>query len=136
MVQKKAFSDSDKLHFIPDIEFDDDQQGKEIGQNLVVEMNPEEVVFNINVVPGAPEDVDLEGDIEERESLSEDEVSEEEENEEEETDEWHWEKSHGLIGFLKWVKGMLDNIPTHSGKITTGIERVIPYLGRINKEII
>lgn len=95
-----------------------------------VDIKTDEVVFNINVIPGAPEDVVLDDNDEEQE------VSKEQQEEIiEEINSWDWEKSHGTSKFLNWLKGMIEGIPSHSGSDTTGVERAIAYFERLNAEI-
>ena len=83
---------------------------------------PQIFKFDLPMIPGS--DVEDEIEIEEPE---EDVVVEE-------RDMWDW-NSLGLKNFLKWLQGMFDNIPKHSGHDTSGIERVIAFLSRIDKEI-
>ncbi len=85
-----------------------------------------EYIFKLAPVPGAD---DLEDDIEE-----EDEVEEVEEKANTPKDDWDWEAG-GLPNFLSWVEGMFKRVPKHSGKDTTGVERVIAFFKRFNSEI-
>ncbi|HUU87528.1 MAG TPA: hypothetical protein VMX17_07210 [Candidatus Glassbacteria bacterium] len=97
----------------------------------VVELEPrddeKEIVFSIGLVPGAPDEVVLDEDEEEPEIVKE--------GPKEEIDEWNWEKSHGVGKFLHWLKGMIDNVPGHSGKHITGIQRATAYFKRLEKEV-
>ncbi len=92
--------------------------------------NEGEVNFNINVIPGAPADLVIDDEDDQK-----DEPQPEPEEIKEEIDDWGWEKSHGVSKFVPWLKSMLDNIPSHSGSDTTGVERAIAYFERINGEI-
>lgn len=88
----------------------------------------EEIVFLLPKIPGADDDGDIIID-----EPAEIEVADET-IEVEDKDPWDW-SSRGLSGFLGWVQEMLANVPRHSGRDTTGIERVISYFEAINKEI-
>lgn len=84
-----------------------------------------ELDLKLDFVPGADDQEDI---IEEEPAeLVVDEPKEEK-------DAWNW-RSGGLVKFLEWVKDRFSNIPKHSGKDTTGIERVIAYLKRLDSEI-
>lgn len=86
------------------------------------------ITFELPEVPGADDDSDIEiteGDIE---------VSEPEDVEVEEANPWNWQAG-GLGGFLNWIRGMMDSVPRHSGRDTTGLERAISYFEALNKEI-
>lgn len=84
-----------------------------------------EIDFKLNNVPGADD----------QEEIIEEDPEELVVNEtQEEVDDWDWKK-RGLSKFLDWVKNRFSNIPKHSGKDTTGIERVIAYLKRMDSEI-
>jgi hypothetical protein len=84
---------------------------------------PDEIVFILDKIPGAPnaqeivvqpenEEVEVDADPEEDNS-------------------WKW--THAT--FLNWLKKMFDNVPSHSGHDTTGCEKAISYLDALNKEI-
>lgn len=94
------------------------------------EDNEVEITFALPHIPGADDQSELEvshdGELEV--SSPEDHVVVEE------SDPWDW-RNRGLNKFLDWVKERLDNVPTHSGKDTTGLEKCIAYFDAINKEI-
>jgi hypothetical protein len=46
---------------------------------------------------------------------------------------WDWQ-SHGIEKLLNWVQERLNTMPTHTGE-TSGIERLMHYLKRLNSEI-
>lgn len=46
---------------------------------------------------------------------------------------WDWQ-THGVKGLLGWVQDRINSMPTHTGE-TSGIERLINYLKRLNVEI-
>src|SRR5665213_2310603 len=106
----------------------------------VIELHkPEEnaenmVVFKLPTLPGCKEEMPLEvseDDHKEHKSSKED---ENDNKELEVADPWDWH-SKGPENVLSWVKEKFQNIPRHSGRETTGIERAISYLKKINGEI-
>ncbi len=117
---------------------DDDQFDKSIldliekdDEPTNVDVKTDEVVFNINLIPGAPEDIVLDDDNDEESEIS----KEQQEEIIEEINSWDWEKSHGTSKFLTWLKGMIEGVPSHSGSDTTGVERAIAYFEKLNVEI-
>jgi hypothetical protein len=51
---------------------------------------------------------------------------------------WDWDaavKSNGTDGFVLWIKERLDAVPKHSGYDTSGVERAVSYLDRLDNEI-
>jgi len=100
-------------------EWTEDNEGKDNPE-------PKEIFFKLDLVPGASED----------EFVEEKEVVEVEENVEQElVDPWDWTKQGGTSTFLDWIKNMFQNVPKHTGKDTTGVERAISYFERLDKEI-
>ena len=47
---------------------------------------------------------------------------------------WDWE-SKGPHGFVAWIKDRFDSVPTHSGYDSSGLERAISYLDKLDNEI-
>jgi hypothetical protein len=94
-------------------------------QNPNVSVTDLEIDLKLDFVPGADDQEEIVE--EEPDQLVVDETLEE-------TDGWDWRKK-GLSKFLNWVKSRFENIPKHSGKDTTGIERVIAYLKKMDSEI-
>lgn len=47
---------------------------------------------------------------------------------------WDWE-SKGPQGFIVWIKERIDNVPTHSGQDSAGLERAISYMEKLDNEI-
>ena len=47
---------------------------------------------------------------------------------------WDWE-SRGAHGFVAWIKERIDDVPQHSGYDTSGIERAISYMEKLDNEI-
>ena len=98
---------------------------EESPEEEIVKLTEPELDLKLDFVPGADD---------------QDEIVEEESSDlvviepQEEKDVWDW-RSRGLSKFLEWVKDRFQSIPKHSGKDTTGIERVIAYLKRMDSEI-
>lgn len=96
----------------------------EVGEDLEVsDDNADEIVFVLDDIPGAPnaqeilvkdddEDVDVEADPEDG-------------------DTWKWEPAT----FLTWLQKMFDNVPSHSGYDSTGLEKAISYFEVLDREI-
>lgn len=99
----------------------------EVGNNIEVsEDDPSEITFVLDEVPGAPdakeivvtqdpEDEDLVEVIIDGESV----------------DKWKWEPK----SFLVWLKNMFDNVPSHSGHDSTGLEKAVSYFEALDREI-
>lgn len=85
---------------------------------------PKVFKFDLPMIPGS--------DITEADDIDVDE--EEDEVQVEEKDMWDWQ-SGGLAQFIPWLFGMFNNVPKHSGHDTAGIERVMAFLGNLNKII-
>lgn len=97
--------------------------------SLYVDDEEEDVViFSLPFLPGADDDTDIEVD----DDLD---IEEEQEVEVEEADPWNWEKSHGLQGFLQWLFDMINSVPRHSGRDSSGVYRAISYFEALEKEI-
>jgi hypothetical protein len=104
----------------------------------VVELHqPEEtleITFKLPTLPGSDADMPLEVstddvEVEEKGAKTED---KNEVAELEVVDPW---KSPAPAQILNWVRERLQNLPRHSGTETTGIERTISAMKRINQEI-
>ncbi len=126
------------------IEFDDEQPQEEVVEILTMddEGNNEEnnselseetaepveddVVFKLNIVPGAFDDDVIE---------IEDEPIEMDEKTQTPLDSWDWEGKGGPAKFLNWLQTMFSSIPKHSGQDTTGVERALAYFQRLDTEI-
>ncbi|MCX6822061.1 MAG: hypothetical protein NTW30_04765 [Candidatus Aenigmarchaeota archaeon] len=50
------------------------------------------------------------------------------------SDRWDWE-SKGASGFVVWVKERFATVPKHSGYDTSGLERAVSYLEKLDSEI-
>lgn len=101
----------------------DDVKIEEIDEQPV-KNNEREYIFKLAPVPGADDDSDIEEEI----------VEEIDEKTNTPKDEWDWE-ANGLENFLGWVDKMFKNIPKHSGKDTTGVERTIAFFKKLNSEL-
>ena len=80
--------------------------------------------FDMAFLPGS--------DLEEQDAISVEEP--EDEVEVEEKDMWDW-KSGGLKNFLPWLHHMANNVPSHTGHDTPGIERASAYLDNLDRAI-
>jgi len=97
----------------------------EVGENIEVsgEDAPEDVIFVIDEIPGAPNAQEI--------VISEEPNGEDIEVEEDGDSGWKWEHS----GFLPWLQKMFKNVPSHSGYDTTGLEKAISYFEALDREI-
>jgi len=80
--------------------------------------------FVLPLVPGGEEQAELEEPAEILVEAPEDDIVVE-------TDPWKW----SLGDFIEWLNAKMVGIPKHTGKDTTGIERAIAYLHRLDREI-
>lgn len=101
---------------LPPIEVSDDIE--------VREDEPEEIVFVLDSIPGAPEAEEI---------IVSDEDGDEVEIEGEPGEENIWKWQHA--GFLNWLNKMFNNIPKHTGYDTAGLEKAIAYFEAIDREI-
>jgi len=109
---------------MPDLVID----GDEFSDGEIVEFNIEEsddgeLVLTLDKVPGGDDQEDIE-------EPTEIEVEPEEEVEVVQ-DPWSWD----LTAFLPWLSEKMQGVPRHSGRDTSGLERAISYLERLDKEI-
>lgn len=95
----------------------------------VSDIAPKELIFVLDKVPGASDQEEIE--IEEPQEI---EVKEPEEVEVEEKNPWDW-NSLGHSKFLEWLMSMVSNVPRHSGRDTTGLEKAIAYFEAVDREI-
>ncbi len=109
----------------------EDDAAKGVGQVVMQVGEEEPVKFNFVLphVPGA----DSQEEIEEPAEI---EVQEEPEAiSVEEPDIWDWQKRGGVSKFPMWLHHMFQNAPRHTGHDTVGLERIIAYLGALDREI-
>ena len=86
---------------------------------------PQVLHFKLPNLPGAESDEDI---------VDEDEIEVDEEDDEievAERDAWDWE-SGGLGQFLDWLHGMFNRIPKYYGHETSGVERAIAFLSKLD----
>lgn len=83
-----------------------------------------EFSFTLPKVPGS----DNQDEIEEPAEIN---VSEEDDKIEVESDPWKWKHDN----FLEWLSDKLKNVPRHSGKDISGIEKAIAYLKYLANEV-
>lgn len=113
----------------------EDANDLQAGDEIILEIdrpgeeNDETVVFTLPNIPGADDDSEIVVD-----EPSELEVKEPESVEVEEANPWDW-KSKGLGSFLGWLKEMMANVPKHSGRDVSGLERAISYFEALDREV-
>jgi hypothetical protein len=101
-------------------------------EQVVMQVGEEEPIklnFILPNVPGADSQEEIEEPaeievIDEPESISV-----------EEPDVWDWQKRGGISKFPTWLHTMFQNSPRHTGHETVGLERIIAYLGALDREI-
>jgi len=98
------------------------------GQVMLQINDDEPITFNFSLpkLPGAEFDDEIEEEIDVEEAEDEAEVAE--------RDKWDWE-SGGLAQFLPWLQGMFGSIPKYHGHETSGVERAIAFLERLDSAI-
>lgn len=98
-----------------------------------------EVSFTLPPLPGSDADLPIEvssdDDIEVEEGGKKDKNDLQEKEEIEVQDPWNPQKTHGAERIFDWYKDRIANIPRHSGREISGIERVIAYLQRMDREM-
>jgi len=119
--------------YVDDNEDDDGGKVGPVGHGEVLmqvgDEEPAKINFVLPHVPGA----DSQDEIEEPAEI---EVEEEPEAiSVEEPDIWDWQKRGGVSKFPAWLHHMFQNSPRHTGHDTVGLERIIAYLGALDREI-
>lgn len=108
------------------LEFSDEPTDELLPGDVLVQVTegPKEFNLSLQKVPGAEDQSDI---------VDEPELSVEEDTNElvVESDPWKWNTKN----FLPWLSEKMQNVPTHNGRETAGLERAISYLDRLNKEI-
>jgi len=101
--------------------------GVEVDGDIEVTEEPDQIVFVLDKIPGAPnaEDIVVQDSDDTDEEYDSVEVDVDDKNI------WKWETS----SFLEWLQKMFDNIPNHSGYDTTGLEKAISYFEALDREI-
>lgn len=106
---------------LPMIVIDDEPEPS--GEILLEVSDGEDLDLTLDAVPGGLD----QSEIVDQNALSVDEP----EDVVVDSNPWSWK----VPTFLKWLNGMMKNVPSHSGVDTVGIERAISYLQKIDKEI-
>ena len=115
----------------------------------VIEMhNPDkssdvEITFKLPPIPGSDADMPLEvstDDAIEVEDEGDDKKDKNDKNDNKEKDlevqdPWNPLKTHGPDMIFDWYQDRISNIPRHSGREISGMERVIAYLTRMDREM-
>ena len=112
-----------------------------------VDIEHADIEFNLGEVPGAPHAAEIVVEEESSEKPLESKKVEvvEDKNDaldhndaktkkSKKSEKWDWE-SKGASGFLVWIKERVDDVPKHSGMDTSGLERAISYLDKLDNEI-
>jgi hypothetical protein len=98
-----------------------------------------EVSFTLPPLPGSDADLPIEvssdDDIEVEEGTKKDKNDLKEKGDLEVQDPWNPQKTHGPERIFEWYKDRIGNVPRHSGREISGIERVIAYLQRMDREM-
>ena len=97
----------------------------EVDDNIEVSENsPDEVIFVLDDIPGAPnaQEIIVKDDDDEEVEVEQD---------PEDHDDWKWETG----SFLNWLQKMFNNVPSHSGYDTTGLEKAVSYFETLDREI-
>jgi len=101
----------------------------------VAEEHPGEVQFEIAELPGVDRlDPEMEKSLEVHEEEPKDESKAEDEKKSKVAPKWDWQ-SKGATGFITWVQERLSDVPKHSGYDTSGVERALSYLQKLDNEI-
>lgn len=97
------------------------------------EPNGEDLVFTLPNVPGADDQSEIV--LEDESPAADIEVSNEPGDVEvSEPDAWDWH-AKGPGNFLTWLKSMIEGVPRHTGRDTTGLEKAISYFEALDREI-
>jgi hypothetical protein len=130
-------NNADEVLYVDDDEDDnEDNDGKKaepVGNGQVIMQVGDEEPMRLNfVLPNVP-GADNQDEIEDPAEIV---VEEEPESiSVEEPDVWDWQKRGGISKFPTWLHHMFQNSPPHTGHDTVGLERIIAYLGALDREI-
>jgi hypothetical protein len=97
--------------------------------------NAMEITFKLPPLPGSDADMPLEVSTEDPVEVESKGKKDKDDNKVEELEVQDPWKPPSPAGILNWVHDRLQNLPRHSGRETTGIERTIAVMKRINNEI-
>jgi hypothetical protein len=96
----------------------------EVGEDIEVsDQTPDEVIFVLDDIPGAPNAKEI--------MVQDDDENVEVEADLDGGDTWKWESA----SFLPWLQKMFNNVPSHSGYDSTGLEKAISYFEALDREI-
>lgn len=100
-----------------------------------MEMNsPGEIEIVIEELPGAPTGTRDPEPILEVIEDSKEENKDDNDAKSKKNDKWDW-ASKGAEGFVTWIKERINDVPKHSGQDSSGLERAMSYLERLDNEI-
>jgi hypothetical protein len=98
---------------------------------------PLEVSIVVDELPGAPagtRDPEEPNRLEVSEDDTKDESKDENDAKPKKNEKWDWE-SKGAAGFITWIKERIGDVPKHSGYDSSGLERALSYLEKLDNEI-
>lgn len=96
---------------------------------------PGEVEIVVEELPGAPPgSPEPTIEVAEEPSLQVEDKNEAKKEDDSKGSKWNWSK-HGPQGFVAWIKERLESVPKHSGQDTSGLERAVAYMERLDNEI-
>lgn len=124
--EQPEMAEADDIEIADELEADDTEADIEVSQSADDVDEARFLIFDMENVPGALHQEDIQSEIEVEEP--------EEDIEVEERDPWDWQ-SQGLGKFLPWIHEKMHNVPGHSGYDTTGLERAIAYFEVLDKEM-
>lgn len=109
-----------------------EDDGESDHEDLNIFDNNDDIII-VDELPGAPKGtVDPEPEPEQVLEVAEE--LESDDSGKKKNEKWDWE-SKGATGFVAWIKERLESVPTHSGYDSSGLERAMAYLDRLDNEI-
>lgn len=110
-----------------------DDHGHEAPES--VEEHPEHLDLTVDELPGVKGlDPDLEKALEIVEEPKDKDKDANDAKQSKPLGKWDWE-AKGAKGFVAWIKERLVDVPKHSGYDTSGLERAISYMEKLDSEI-
>ena len=103
----------------------------------IIDQPSDDIVITLSDIPGAPVGTkDPEPELEVSEEIKEDDSKKEDENDakSKKNEKWDWTK-RGPTGFVVWIKERFEDVPKHSGYDTSGVQRALAYLEKVDGEI-
>lgn len=97
------------------------------------EKEEKKCVFIMPLIPGAPDEEQIELEVSENDEEKPKSKKEEKQKEDvlEVDDPWAWKTP---AQFISWLQNMVNNVPKHTGKDMPGCERALAYLKRMINE--